>query len=970
MEVLNNYSDTTKRLTGIDRLLWRLAVIVVPLCVVLASVLTVIFLEQTHPAATGQPLTLRYLPTSEHIAPDPHTAYQSLRNEPAQQSFLSPPSLWILADLPVHTLDEHFFVEFPSHYLTDIACWDAQTQTRLDTDTQAAGAGHARLGKRGMMLTLDATRSGQALLCHAEFSQRAPVTATLWTMDEFQAMSSKFDYNLGMLQGGVLTLAALWLMIALNTREGAYALLAVWLVANLRLGAFVIGWDGQWLGFLLPADILPLLRNLTASIYYLFTVVLLTHLLQSNDNELHPQLLNVTKVSGLVIFGLAFLTPGQWFWPMLGITAILALMATLILLADAWDKARIVVRFWQITALCLAFLVLISLSALITFGDINQLNTTYATITMLVTSTVMGLALLERMRLNRLRHQQIKTELATNYAITPIGMFTLNADRKFIRMNHVFRDMLNLPADSSADLRWTDYFEPVDWQNLSAQTKADEDVEISARHSDRQGRKRHFAIRAVLIDDIVEGSIQDITAHTELIEQLRVVSGKDPVTDGLNLRGVEEAVQAALQGLSKGQPASLACLNLMQFKNINNLFGYTTGDAMLRQTSQLITQALRRRHQLGRLGGDEFAIVFPGQTVDDVEGAVKSLTQTINSHLFAVGAHTISVKAVVGLIDLSEDINSAKEALFAAGRACRDARRSPSHVVTYARGSNALHEHRELLRLFDQLETGTTPPGFRLELQPILPLQNHQDSWSFETLLRVEDSDGAPLPAGRFIAAAEEIGHITTIDTWVLETMLSWLDTNIKKMPWLHLVTINLSGVSLNSEPFVQHLFRLLDRYKPLAHRLVIEMTESAAIENLERTQILMRQIQTLGVKVGLDDFGSGYTSFSYLRHLKADIVKIDGSLICNMLADPANTAIVQTIIQLARHLNMKCIAEWVEDMKTLDALRKLGVDHVQGFVICKSLPLDVVLRGHTLRDFLDNGTVREYAISVLRRRV
>src|SRR5699024_2159036 len=340
-----------------------------------------------------------------------------------------------------------------------------------------------------------------------------------------------------------------------------------------------------------------------------------------------------------------------------------------------------------------------------------------------------------------------KTELATNYAITPIGMFTLDESQRFLRMNHVLRDMLGLDADTPLDSHWMDYFEPVDWHELATHTAANEDVEIKARHSDRQGRKRHFAIRAVVIESVIEGSIQDISAHTEVMEQLRVMSGKDPVTDALNQRGVEELVQNALQKLAGGQPSSLACLNLMQFKNINNLFGYTTGDAMLKQTSRLITQTLRRQHQIGRLEGDEFAILFPGQTSDDVEPVVKSLTQTINSHLFNVGAHTLNVKAAVGLIDLSEDINSAKEALFAAGRACRDAKRSPHHVVTYSKGSNALHEHRELLRLFDQLETGTTPPGFRIELQPILPLQHHTDTWSFETLLRVEDAAGDPLPA-------------------------------------------------------------------------------------------------------------------------------------------------------------------------------------------------------------------------------
>ncbi|HLR78899.1 MAG TPA: EAL domain-containing protein, partial [Burkholderiaceae bacterium] len=161
------------------------------------------------------------------------------------------------------------------------------------------------------------------------------------------------------------------------------------------------------------------------------------------------------------------------------------------------------------------------------------------------------------------------------------------------------------------------------------------------------------------------------------------------------------------------------------------------------------------------------------------------------------------------------------------------------------------------------------------------------------------------------------------------------------------------SGLSLSSDAFIEHLFRLLERYRHLTHHLIIEMTEGVALQNLERTHNVIRRIQEHGVRIGLDDFGAGYTSFSYLRNLKADVIKIDGTLIQNMLADPNNIAIVRTIIQLAHQLKMACIAEWVEDEATLQALRKLGVDYLQGFFISPAVPLETVLKSQNIFDFL-----------------
>src|SRR5699024_3586782 len=154
-------------------------------------------------------------------------------------------------------------------------------------------------------------------------------------------------------------------------------------------------------------------------------------------------------------------------------------------------------------ALCMAFSVLIGLALLVALGNMNTLDTTYTAVAMLLSSTVMGLALLERMRNHNLKQQQIKTELATNYAITPIGMFTLDSQQRFIRMNPVLRNMLDVSSTVLPHAKWTDFFEEVDWQTLGTRTAASEDTEIRSRRCDREGNRRHFAIRAVVMDNII-----------------------------------------------------------------------------------------------------------------------------------------------------------------------------------------------------------------------------------------------------------------------------------------------------------------------------------------------------------------------------------------------------------------------------------------------------------------------------------
>lgn len=943
--------------TGLDRLLRFTAVFLIPFSMVLASVIAAFVLDRMYPQVSGEPVMLRALPTSERVALDPLTAYQTLSEMPTAHSATSSQQAWLLADVPEQHDFNNYVIEIPSRHVTSLICWDTATMSVIGAASRRSTTPDIRMAKLGFTVNMGQLDAPRQVLCYGTFTDNHQLSARLWTESGFRMATSRFDHGMGLLEGGLLTPAIFALIIGIIAKQSTYAVLAAWLVANLRLGAFAIGWDTQWLGYLLPLEAMPYIRQATAAIYYLLTVALLIRLLRASNYTEHPRLLGLTKGSALLLLLCAAL-PGTIFWHAAGIIGVLGLIAAFFLLTRVIKQTGLAIWFWQVTSLALAFSILIGLSALLIFGDINDLDSLFTTVLLLISSATMVLSLAERLRNTRSEQQRLHTELVTSYAISPIGMFTLDAQERFIRMNPVLESMLGFNIAQHPDARWTDYFPALDWEELTQKAHANEDVEITAKKRHSSDKTKHFAIRAVIVDKKIEGSLQDISAHTALIEQLRVLAGKDPVTEALNQRSLEEAVAQALSQL-KNTPACLLYLNVGHFKNIRSLFGYSIGDALLSQTRRKISANLNVNHELGRTGSDEFAILFPGHTAKEIEPVVEDLTEKIENHLFSVCDHAINIKVAAGLIDLSPDLDDAKEALFTAGRACRDALKDQRRVVTYKSGSTALKEHRELLLLFDQLESGSTPDGFQLYLQPMLSTRAPADACCFEALLRVRDSENNPLPAGRVIAAAEDIGTITSIDRWVLETVLGWLDEHGNRLSSLRMISVNISGLSLSSDAFIEHMFRLLERYRHLTHHLIIEMTEGVALQNLERSQSVIRRLQEQGVRIGLDDFGAGYTSFSYLRNLKADVIKIDGSLIQNMLADPDNIAIVRTIIQLAHQLKMTCIAEWVEDGPTMEALHKLGVDYMQGFFISPARPLDDVLKSKTIFDFLTTDESR-----------
>jgi EAL domain-containing protein (putative c-di-GMP-specific phosphodiesterase class I) len=309
-----------------------------------------------------------------------------------------------------------------------------------------------------------------------------------------------------------------------------------------------------------------------------------------------------------------------------------------------------------------------------------------------------------------------------------------------------------------------------------------------------------------------------------------------------------------------------------------------------------------------------------------------------------------------------------QETISTADRACREAKEKHTDgLIVYEKDSVAFAERREELLMIEELSSDAATHRLFIEMQPIMSLKRPYESRNVEVLLRMRDHDGKTIPAGPVITAAEKSGRTGLIDRWVLSTTLAWIETNFSELGNMQFICINLNGASLNDERFLEDAVDLLIRYPDAAKRICLEVTESVALHDLENTRRFIDNVRGYGAKVGLDDFGAGYTSFSYLKELPADVLKIDGSFIVNINEHPANVAIVEAIVNLASNLGMKTIAEWAEDTATVQTLAEIGVDYVQGFVVSRSRPPEQILAVNSFESFIAPGPLTDLINKLVR---
>jgi diguanylate cyclase (GGDEF)-like protein/PAS domain S-box-containing protein len=438
--------------------------------------------------------------------------------------------------------------------------------------------------------------------------------------------------------------------------------------------------------------------------------------------------------------------------------------------------------------------------------------------------------------------------------------------------------------------------------------------------------------------------LHDVTEMRGLARQMSYQATHDALTGLVNRREFERRLEEAIESGHRGDGQHVLCyLDLDRFKLVNDTSGHLAGDSMLREVAKLLRDAVRDSDTVGRLGGDEFGILLVGCPLEKARQIADDVTRAVGDHRFVWKDKIFNVGVSVGLVEISRESGTLEELLAAADTACYVAKKQGSgRVAVYSARDEALARHTGEIQWLQRLQSALKENRFHLYHQVIVPAHEEEAGPAMEVLVRLKDESGHELLPAEFMRAAERYRLMGLVDRWVVQTTLAALGRGAIPLPPNRSVAINISGQTLGDLQFLEFVVECLDSTGVTPGQVCFEITESAVIANLEHARRFVGVLHGMGCQFALDDFGSGVGSFSNLKNLPLDYLKIDGSFIRNLSRDSVNQAMVTAMIKLARTLNFKVIAEQVEDSASLDAARRMGVDYLQGYAIGRPQPLQL----------------------------
>lgn len=485
---------------------------------------------------------------------------------------------------------------------------------------------------------------------------------------------------------------------------------------------------------------------------------------------------------------------------------------------------------------------------------------------------------------------------------------------------------------------------------------AGERVEYDFRLEAEDGSVAFYELTCVPFrgeDGVITGAAitrRDVTKAALMREELERRARQDTLTGLANRYALEEELQARIAKCARTGCETDACLSAFMlvdldgFKVVNDLAGHSAGDALLKQVAGLLRSMSSGAH-IARLGGDEFAIVLSGAAARAGELLADRIIATLETTGFDWEGARYAIRASIGLAYLDKDVfetamPTVYDVINWADRACRLAKeKGGSRISVYHPGDTEIQARFEEVGNLRIVQDALANGRFELYAMPIAAIDGVSGSYH-EVLLRVIGPDGRAFPPGAFIAAAERHQMMTRVDRWVVRHVLERMAEADDRV----FLTVNLSGQSVGDSEFRDFLLAELDRHPTLHGRLAFEITETSAVRSMETAQDLIAALKSRDCGIILDDFGSGLSSFGYLRHFDVDMLKIDGNIIGDVANDPVQQTIVAGIVAVAAAMQVRVVAEFVEDARTLETLQDLGVSLVQGYHVGKPAPWDMVI--------------------------
>jgi len=441
--------------------------------------------------------------------------------------------------------------------------------------------------------------------------------------------------------------------------------------------------------------------------------------------------------------------------------------------------------------------------------------------------------------------------------------------------------------------------------------------------------------------------LHDTSELRGLTRQMTYQASHDALTGLVNRREFERRLQEAMDSAQTGNVGHALCyLDLDRFKVVNDTCGHTAGDNMLREVASLIKEAVRDSDTVGRIGGDEFALLLVGCPLEKARQIADDVVRSVNDYRFVWKDKIFNIGVSIGLVEISAGGAAIEDIMNAADSACYVAKKQGGlHVHVYSAREEASARHSGEIHWLQKLQGALRDNKFELYYQPIVHARaGGVRGPALEVFVRLAGEKGQPgSPPADFIRAAERYRLMPHIDRWVVQTVLSALGRGGMKLPPGRSVAINVSGQTLGDSEFLEFVVDCFDHTGAAPGDICFEVTENSVVANLDHARRFIAVLHGMGCEFALDDFGSGLSSFSTLRTLPMDYLKIDGSFINNLAGDAVNQAMVAAMIELSRSLNFRVVAEQVEDQLALDTVTGMGIDFVQGFVVGRPKPLSVV---------------------------
>ncbi|WP_353087127.1 EAL domain-containing protein [Stenotrophomonas sp.] len=565
--------------------------------------------------------------------------------------------------------------------------------------------------------------------------------------------------------------------------------------------------------------------------------------------------------------------------------------------------------------------------------------------------SVLAITLIAVLLARRVRNDLTEKEgrfRAAFYQAT-VGMLKLDEEGRIVEANQAMADILDHRREALLSLSLADILVDgelvldehgrIDWPR---QLRPGELRFLRADGSLMWGRWSGTVVRTRARAPAVFALVEDVSQNHALAREVEHHASHDPLTGLINRREIERLLEQALVTVrAEGGTHSLCYIDLDYFKLVNDGLGHAAGDQLLRSFADYLVGAVRDGDWVGRLGGDEFALFLANASQDEAKQVLQRVVRTLGQVAFQHGEGAPKVSCSIGVVEVTAEAPDVNWLMSAADSACYAAKEAGrNRVHCYNESRMALDERRREAERLANVSSAIAENRMLLYAQRIERVGD-PDFLHYEVLVRMRSPEGVLQGPAEFMGAVERYGMGMSLDRHVLSLLFRHLQVCPAHVQQLGLCNVNVSAQSIAEPSFLAFVTDLLERNRGLARKLCFEITETAAVSNIEQARTFIDAVKARGCRMALDDFGSGLSSFGYLRQLPADMLKIDGVFVRDMNLDPVNRAAVRAITEVGRELHMMVVAEWVESAAVADQLAQMGVEGLQGYAIERPIPLE-----------------------------